>query len=823
MRITDNTPLENLPEYETLSAWAKNVCQNSDIFTLADLMDTPESELQKIRNCGKRTLEELQSIKLKYSTVPVHEDADAVARNNSLVSNPGNLAGTMSCIVAEYGRKLPEDIVPLYDRYMDYFRMSPTEIIKDKHSYVEIVRRFTWDEFNRLKPYLPKLIIEVLTAMNMCGYKFDDVYAIAHEYVDNAACHLAKSMLLSFPTVVTNNLEIEYQLHFSQLPTRTRNVFKDLCTLDGCLPYLCGARPVETYRFPGCGERSYHTFLEFLDKERKFRHEALSGMRSNGSPEYYLESYCRKYMHLYPFLSYSEQAHLGVIEILGKELPAMSIWQKYVNWNSKPTVCMLRDFYGLNSERKCYSVQELSNKYSLTNERVRQITMSGLPEDPVVCMVRDRVAYLFTEPMVGSWDSRWNEINTQNNLNYTPREIMALICMANSDYGVLTTESGVSFMVDRSKFGLIKLRGVLKKIETRFALRRYDNETIELSHFFNTVTKHNLSDDEMKEICDVMSTYLLKRDGVQTNKDNQLVFEHNSLDRSLAIERVLREKGTPMSVAEIFETYNNTHPSEKIDSQSSVHSYLLRNDNVISMGKRGLYALKEWPDIYSGCLKDHIPEVLDRYDRPLTLSELTARVRENFPDTNEKSVSTLIYANPDGLYEVFVGNLVGLAGKNYDDRELKVRKVKRRETFNERMDNFMKFVDEEGRLPYTNSNEEESSLDRWRKNIQCGKVEASESQINVLNKYLEESSDLPQNGQEHIFREKCRMVRKLAEETGRLPHNRENPNLYVWFYKSLKQRGTWHDNRDMYFEDLLEYLKGHLNMTLRQNLNLVDK
>ena len=94
------------------------------------------------------------------------------------------------------------------------------------------------------------------------------------------------------------------------------------------------------------------------------------------------------------------------------------------------------------------------------------------------------------------------------------------------------------------------MRGVLKKIETRFALRRYDNETIELSHFFNTVTKHNLSDDEMKEICDVMSTYLLKRDGVQTNKDNQLVFEHNSLDRSLAIERVLREKGTPMSVAE---------------------------------------------------------------------------------------------------------------------------------------------------------------------------------------------------------------------------------------------------------------------------------
>lgn len=111
MRITDNTPLENLPEYETLSAWAKNVCQNSDIFTLADLMDTPESELQKMRNCGKRTLEELQNIKLKYSAISVGEDADDDVRNNSHVSNPSNLAGTISYIVAEYRRKLPEDIM----------------------------------------------------------------------------------------------------------------------------------------------------------------------------------------------------------------------------------------------------------------------------------------------------------------------------------------------------------------------------------------------------------------------------------------------------------------------------------------------------------------------------------------------------------------------------------------------------------------------------------------------------------------------------------------------------------------------------------------
>lgn len=92
MRITDNTPLENLPEYETLSAWARNVCQNSDIFTLADLMDTPESELQKIRNCGKRTLEELQNIKLKYSVIPVDMEPDAAVRNNDST----NLAGTIS-------------------------------------------------------------------------------------------------------------------------------------------------------------------------------------------------------------------------------------------------------------------------------------------------------------------------------------------------------------------------------------------------------------------------------------------------------------------------------------------------------------------------------------------------------------------------------------------------------------------------------------------------------------------------------------------------------------------------------------------------------
>ena len=101
MRITNNTPLENLPEYETLSAWAKNVCQNSDIFTLADLMNTPESELLKKRNCGKRTLEELQSIKLKYSVIPVDGEMQSAVRKRQ--SGAGHVRYPDHCIIHRDG------------------------------------------------------------------------------------------------------------------------------------------------------------------------------------------------------------------------------------------------------------------------------------------------------------------------------------------------------------------------------------------------------------------------------------------------------------------------------------------------------------------------------------------------------------------------------------------------------------------------------------------------------------------------------------------------------------------------------------------------
>ena len=108
MRITNNTPLENLPEYETLSAWAKNVCQNSDIFTLADLMNTPESELLKKRNCGKRTLEELQSIKLKYSVIPVDGEMQSAVRKGNQVPDTSDIRTTVSYIETEYRKKRPE-------------------------------------------------------------------------------------------------------------------------------------------------------------------------------------------------------------------------------------------------------------------------------------------------------------------------------------------------------------------------------------------------------------------------------------------------------------------------------------------------------------------------------------------------------------------------------------------------------------------------------------------------------------------------------------------------------------------------------------------
>lgn len=806
MKVTVNTPLENLPEYAELSGWARNVCQSGDIFSIGDLLVTTETDLLRKKNCGRRTVEELQSIKMRYLPLTNQRGDDQP------VSDPGHV--NPECIsritlqISDYRESVPDEVAPLLSRYVGDVEWFVERLLHGDGD-ADSVRRFSWAEYLKVQPFLAKVVKIAITELIRFDYmdKETDPDKVATDHVSEASSRLGEYLLHTYPTVVIRNLEIDYEMKFKALSTRTRNVFSKLDKLMPCLPYVSGARELRKEDFPKCGDKSYEIFREFLSGVRSDFNSVLIDMVANKKPEYYLESYCRKYVNLYPFLTYAEQANMAVAEILKQEAPIMNVWRKYVDWNTTVPVRIICDSLGLNAEEKVYKTQELIKKYGLTRERIRQICAAGAPEDPMIYIIRDDVAKLVSEIIVPSWDTRWSDINDKENIHLDPRHMMALYTVSNKDYGLLDTDSGDSFLIDRNKIGLVKFRGFLNKMEQVYSLRRYDEQGLDLRDFIRKNLGTNLSDTDMNQLCEVLSQYFTQRVDVTEGDGHTLLFSGNSVDKRVAIEQILADAGSPMSVDDIFVTYNRKYPSDQIVSPKSLHSYLLRNPRIVSLGKRGIYALREWPGIYHGCLKEFIPEILEASDTPLSLTELTERARELFPDTNEKSIASLLYAEGDDKYVLYEDNMVGLRCKDYEGDPLTERKMLKRGTFDERFEDFKAFVRDNDRLPYTNKNEIESSLDRWRKNVQTGKIEITDGQRERLDGFLDGVAELPQNGQEHLFLQKCMQVRQVVERTGMLPHNKQYPNLYIWLRKALKTQGTMGDTRDRYFRELMEWLK----------------
>lgn len=806
MKVTVNTPLENLPEYADLSGWAKNVCQSGDIFSIGDLLVTTEADLLRKKNCGRRTVEELQSIKMRYLPLKSQESAGWPMLEHGQVKS--ECISQIALQISDYQEVVSDEVVPLLNRYIGDMERFVVNILRI-NSDTDPVLQFSWAEYLKMQPFLTKVLRIAIAQLVRYGYMDQNINPdrAATDIVSRASSRLGEYLLQSYPAVVIRNLEIDYEIKFMMLSTRTRNVFRRLDKLKPCLPYVSGARELKQEDFPKCGDKSYEIFKEFLDGVKSDFNSVLIDMVANKKPEYYLESYCRKYLYLYPFLTYAEQANLAVAEILQHKVPIMNIWRKYVDWNTTTPVRIICDSLGVNAEGRILGIQELITKFGLTRERIRQICAAGAPEDPMISIVREDVVRLVTESLVPSWDPRWTDINERENISLTPRQMMALYAVANKDYTLLDAANGVAFLIDRNKIGLVKFRGFLKKLEQVYSLRRYDEQGLDLNDFIRKHLGKNLGEDDMRQMCDVLSQYYTQRVDVKEGDGHTLVFSGNSVDKRVAIEQILEYAGDPMSMDEIFISYNRKHPNDPIVSSKSLHSYLLRNPRIVSLGKRGMYALKEWPGIYHGCLKEFIPEILDTVGTPITLTELTKRAQERFPDTNEKSVSTLLYAEGEGKYILYENNMVGLRGKEYRGLALPERKMLRRGTFDERFGDFKAFVKANGRLPYTNRDMNESSLDRWRKNVKTGKIEVPDKQLRQLDEYLDSVADLPQNGQEHLFLMKCDDVRHVVTVTGALPHNKHNANLYIWLRKAIKSRGTLGDNRDRYFRELVEWLK----------------
>ena len=810
-----DTLLTDLPEYDRLSARSKNVCIQSGINTLSDLFAIPNERLMRLKNCGTRSVDELQNIKMQYAEIET--DGDQWQRN--LIEEDG-----VDPRFIDYFR---ESFNNLRQKLDDVSFAALRKLMTDPENFTRLIcssdpadgirdRKLGWQDYMNLRDALPRLVDVFLSCIRACFYDYAEYRRKADNFVKELPMEVFREIISGCPNVVMVNIGTDYSLRFGKLTTHTGNVFARLGDIDNALPYIIGSRKLVREEFHKCGVKSYREFRDFLSEISAALDEHLSGLSGNKGLEYYLKDFCRKYTYLYPFLTYEEQARLALSEIMGEPMPTFAVWEKYLRWTDKLHVCIKRDYMGINEEGRRIGLDGLVEKYGMNRERLRQICLNDIAENPQIWAVQVSVRGCFDESVIASDDSRWNDIIREQDLRMDRNMVMALFVMSNADYGMASVDDDnrIQFVIKRSLLRRIHLRSILNNLEKEYSRRRYDDETLDV----RGVLRRNIGDVVQNREAMVLGRMICLRfaeyPGVEVTGDTTLVFHKNALNKSEAVADILRDAGNPMTIDEIYLRYNEEYPDDPLRNKMSVHSYLMRNPDIVSLGKRGLYALRKWPDFYHGTLKDYISEVLADSGMPLKLEEISRRVRRHFPGTNQKSITQLIYLEGPGKYTYYKDGSIGLTGREYAEWEsLESVKVKR-VSFDRRFEMFRDFVESNRRLPYTNKDEAESALSRWYKNIVSGKVDVGADQRAELAAYLESVSELPQNGQEHIFRQKCEKVEAVLRETGRLPHNSRDAGLYIWLRKTIKAETPWHDNRDKYAADLKRLIQSRPADTL---------
>ena len=283
----------------------------------------------------------------------------------------------------------------------------------------------------------------------------------------------------------------------------------------------------------------------------------------------------------------------------------------------------------------------------------------------------------------------------------------------------------------------------------------------------------------------------------------------NGIDISLAVESILSDKGAPMTLQELYDEYNKLHPNQSITSLNKFKPYIHRNKNIKSKGKRGIYVLSHWENQFTGYLIEYIEYVLETCGEPVHIDDILDFVQEEFPDTNKRSVYLLLTRSYADRFISFEGNLFGLPCCQFDNAKLKIKRYIQRKSFDEHFSDFKNFVSVHKRIPIASGAIEEDALNRWLRNIQTGNVDSTVEQSCKLKEFLDANSTIPQSGVEHKFKMMCDRIKVIVAQTFALPSRPEHVSEYNWLQKYSDCYNTYTDNRRLYFEDLLSFLKDY--------------
>ena len=289
--------------------------------------------------------------------------------------------------------------------------------------------------------------------------------------------------------------------------------------------------------------------------------------------------------------------------------------------------------------------------------------------------------------------------------------------------------------------------------------------------------------------------------------NDNVILKANTIDYSDKLYEILSIWRTRLHRDELFKRLKEACEEKglhcNLSSPSQLTRFLTNDPRIISYGKSSYWGLKEWGES-NGSIRELTIQFVKKSKKPIHIDDLTKLVMGNRPDSNEKSISSIIrQTTSTGELLLFFGDYIGYPEANYDNDYMLMPR-----TFDEWLQAFKDFVYKNKRFPVA-LQEYEGYLQRWyQRASQLTYLSAEEIlKIDALEKEL---AHYPHNSTEYSFLHNCNLYMKFVEGNNRMLEETDDSDLYKWYYSASLNYSTYKDNRKDYFTQLLQYLSSIL-------------
>ena len=648
IRAILRTPIERYFELGMISARAFNICKAADIGTVGDLIQWHyEDGLRKLRNCGPYTIKEFEGVIRLVNYKHAIQLLEKLDRYEDLPKSLKDI------IVDNYKRPLLSFSLDCIRSFYDTFGDCKAFYSFFFRGLNELDVRFNNLAGLELKHYCYQLLSEIHSSLRKA--ELDDTYTYE-------LAVMARTVLW----FCDDDFAAELEAKDPDLRVRREALLEDFSERADQL--VNAAASVRRHLIP-----NYSRAVAMMQlSEGEVRNKLLE-----------IRSWGPTYRTIFLFLAELKETLYWYESIGGDELGNTVVANKY-RYLTEEQVGFVADFYRQYGYYPMFFL--LRERLATTKERVERIfamatgLCDGCPKNlaeigkEMECS-RERVRQLMVlAPKDLFKDRGWMHYQLGNTLVVSevddlflnvvdcekvnvPFESFALVCT--EGFPMKTAKvNDLRFLVN-NRLNVSVINKVCGEVGRQSRRIRAEIGFVRLDDLLSDVP-----DDKKGVYMEALPVIIPKAFGLPVDETGNVVLPPNGVDVIYELTEILRGKGRPMSMKELYAELIKRCPDVGHKSFEHVRGKVLRSEAIVPIGKSSRYTLAEWDNVYRGSIRDLVVDILKKSKAPMHINEIMEKVLPAFPYTNKGSVTSSLGSDKERF--ILCGNgYYGLRGRKY--------------------------------------------------------------------------------------------------------------------------------------------------------------